>query len=133
MNSCSFNPSRVWMEMTHMPNIDGYQFGRMTIGGKLDTTDLVILYTGIVMDNWIRKSGHFLEYDDIKHLITSEPEIIIIGTGVYGRMKVAKDLLSRFKGLDIEVEILSNEQALTVYNKKIRETQKVGACFHLTC
>ena len=119
--------------MMPMPDIDAYQFGRMTINGKSFITDLVILPSGKVIDNWIRKTGHFLEYNDIKSLISAEPEDIIIGTGVSGRMQVDKNLLSLFDSLAINVDIDLNKQAVKLYNQKIKTNRKVGACFHLTC
>ena len=119
--------------MMPMPHIDEYQFGRMTINGKPFTTDLVILPSGEISDNWIRKTGHFLEYNDIKALISAEPEDIIIGTGVSGRMQVDENLLSLFDSLAINVDIDSNKRAVELYNQKIKTNRKVGACFHLTC
>ncbi|MCD4719709.1 MAG: MTH938/NDUFAF3 family protein [Desulfobacula sp.] len=119
--------------MMPMPNIDAYQFGRMIINGKPFTTDLIILSSGIVIDNWIRKTGHFLEYNDIKALISAEPEDIIIGTGASGRMQVDENLLSLFDRLTINVDIDSNKRAVELYNQKIKINRKVGACFHLTC
>lgn len=119
--------------MMPMPHIDEYQFGRMAINGKPFTTDLVILSTGEVIDNWIRKTGHFMEYNDIKALISAEPENIIIGTGGSGRMQVDPNLLSLFDRLAINVDIDSNKQAVELYNQKIKTSRKIGACFHPTC
>lgn len=119
--------------MISMPFINAYQFGRMTINGKAFTTDLVILPTGMVMDNWIRKSGHYLEYIDIKNLTDTEPDTIIIGTGASGRMRVDNDLLALLNRLGTKVDVLPNKQAVELYNQKIKTGLQLGACFHLTC
>jgi len=119
--------------MMPMPAIDAYQFGRMTINGKLFTTDLIILPSGKVIDNWRRKTGHSLEYNDLKTLIQTEPETIIVGTGASGAMQVTQNLLSQLNDLAIHVDIHSNKKAITLYNQKITTNRNISACFHLTC
>ena len=119
--------------MMSMPFINECRFGRMTISGKPFSTDLIILPSGRVMDNWIRKSGHFLEYNDLKTLIDTGPEAIIVGTGISGRMKVDNELLSLLNHMDIKADVFPNPQAVELYNQKISTGLLFGACFHLTC
>ncbi|MCP3873825.1 MAG: hypothetical protein GY699_11790 [Desulfobacteraceae bacterium] len=123
-------------EMISMPNIDAYQFGRMTIGGQIYTSDLIVFPSGKVMDNWTRKKGHFLDYNDIKTLLKHKLKTIIIGTGISGRMQVDPDLLSLFETQDIGFDIHASKQAIIAYNQIIQTTcfiGAIGACFHLTC
>lgn len=116
-----------------MPDITDYRFGRMTINHTVFTKDLVILPSGQVMDNWMRKSGHFLEHDDLKTLMRKPPKYIIIGTGASGRLRVDPDLLSLFERLLVDVDIYPTAEAVKRYQKKIRTETDMGACFHLTC
>ena len=116
-----------------MPEITDHQFGRMTIAGKVYTSDLLIVPSGKILDNWYRKKGHFLVYNDIDMLIKTEPDLIIIGTGVSGRMQVDPSLLSKLEHLHIDSHIHANSQAINVYNQHITTNRKIGAGFHLTC
>ena len=119
--------------MTTMPEIQSHQFGRMTISGRSFTSDLIILPTGKILDQWFRQSGHYLIYDDLKTLIQTRPDIIVIGTGVSGRMKIDPDLLSVLKERNIDVICHETKEAVNVYNNKIQTDTNLGAGFHLTC
>jgi len=107
----------------------------MVIGDDTYTADLIILPDETVLPNWRRKQGHVLELDDLKAVLPLKPDMIIVGTGVYDRMKMvpglAKDLLS----MDIELKTLATDAAATLFNTTIDQTPEkpVSACFHLTC
>ena len=119
--------------MQSMPQIDAYEFGRMTINRRTYTSDLVILPAGPVHSHWIRKSGHLLIRQDIQALIDAVPDLIIIGTGASGRMQVDPSLVSYLNGIGIKTKIHPSSRAVAVYNAAILTGTTVGACFHLTC
>ncbi|QTA91298.1 Mth938-like domain-containing protein [Desulfonema magnum] len=112
--------------------IETCEFGSIVIDGKKHTSDLIIYPDRHTEDGWRRKSGHRLSGDDIGDLIKSEPEVIIAGTGVNGRMKPDRELrkLLAQKGITLIAE--PNQNAMKSYNKLI-SAKRVGACFHLTC
>ena len=111
--------------------IDNFTFGRMIIDGKTYTSDL-ILYPDKIDDNWWRKSGHFLVVEDLLDILTYEPEILIVGTGVNGLMKVPVETKKFVESKGIELMIEETEEACKIYNK-IMEKNKIVAAFHLTC
>lgn len=110
--------------------IDDYKFGRIVIGKKVYTKD-VIVFPDHVKENWWRKSGHNLVEDDIKDVIEYRPELLVIGRGKFGLMKVGEELLKKLKELGVEVVVGKTDEAIRVYNSSDVE-RKVGA-FHLTC
>ena len=67
--------------------IESYKFGEIVIDGTTYTSD-VIIYPDNVNDKWWRKEGHLLQKDDLTDVIRYEPDIIIVGTGEPGLMKV---------------------------------------------
>ncbi|MDZ7262488.1 MAG: MTH938/NDUFAF3 family protein, partial [candidate division KSB1 bacterium] len=68
--------------------IESYNFGKMVIDGKTYRSD-VILYPDHVEANWWRKEGHQLCVQDIQEAVEStSPEVVVVGTGKYGFMKV---------------------------------------------
>jgi len=71
--------------------IESYTFGNIKINGKSYTSD-VIIYEDRVDGNWWRKEGHSLHPEDLKEMVKEKPEVIIIGTGAYGVMKIPKKL-----------------------------------------
>ena len=60
--------------------IDGYSFGRMTVGGREFRSDLIIYPDGRVQDNWWRAEGHNLLLEDIAEVLATSPKKLIIGT-----------------------------------------------------
>ena len=117
--------------MKTMPQITNYQFGRIEIDGRWIHADLIIFPDGRLKENWRRDQGHLLEYSDILPLINAGPDIIIVGTGAYGRMDMDSRLISQLS--DIELVALASLQAVTEYRNAIKRPGSVGACFHLTC
>ena len=84
--------------------IENYSFGQILINGKKYSSDLII-FKDYIYDSWWRKEGHNLCIDDIKEIINKKPEVLIIGTGAYGLMKVSSDLIAYLKSKNIIVII----------------------------
>ena len=112
--------------------IDGYSFGSMVINGKTYRDDLIILPDGKILKPWWRKQGHQLTMDDLQELIDSSSEIIVVGTGVSGRVIPVKNLETDLAKLSIEFIAAPNEEAIKIFNQLALE-KRIGGGFHLTC
>ncbi len=115
-----------------MVKIDDYSFGRIVIDGKLYTSD-VIIYPDRVRSNWWRIEGHKLAIDDIKEVLEYSPEILIIGTGAYGVMRVPEDVRKYIEDRGIKTIILPTREACKKFNELISKGKRVVAALHLTC
>ncbi len=115
--------------------ITSYAFGKMTIGSRSFSSDLIIFPDGRIRDNWYRRTGHLLEMADLKSLVDEKPNLIITGTGAYGRMTLAPGLETELDSLGIEIRAMATPEAVTLYNKMIQDASslRISACFHLTC
>ena len=111
--------------------IEHYSFGRITIDGKAYTSD-VIIYPDKVNASWWRRAGHNLEVADLTEVIIAKPEVLVIGTGATGLMKVPKETISHLESQGIEVHIERTEKAVELFNK-LQKDKKVIAALHLTC
>jgi hypothetical protein len=69
--------------------IDSYKFGKIVINGKSYTSDLII-FPDKIKENWIRKKGHQLYPEDIEDIVDYKPDVLIIGKGAYGFMKIPR-------------------------------------------
>jgi len=112
--------------------IDSCSFGTLVIDGKTYTDDLIILPEGEILKPWRRKRGHQLSMDDLRELIDSSPEVIVVGTGVSGGVIPDRNLEKNLAELTIEFIAASNEEAIRVFNELVA-INRVGAGFHLTC
>lgn len=111
--------------------IDSYSFGKIVVDGEIYTSDL-ILYPNKIDDKWWRKSGHLLQKEDLKDIILSNPEILIVGTGAYGLMKVPIETKNFIESKGITLITEKTDEAYKTYNK-IKNQKKIIAAFHLTC
>jgi hypothetical protein len=112
-------------------NIESYSFGRITIDGELFTSD-VILYPDRIDSRWWRKEGHELCVDDLKDVLPEKPEILVVGTGNVGCMKILPETLDFLKAEGIEIISELTEEACKTFNRLSKE-KKTIACLHLTC
>jgi hypothetical protein len=111
--------------------IEAYQFGEITISGRNYHND-VIVYPDHVDSKWWRKQGHALDIDDIKDVLAAKPDVIIVGTGQPGMMRVSEETRDKIRDLRIEMIVAPTEKACKEYNR-IASEKKAVACLHLTC
>jgi hypothetical protein len=112
------------------PYIESYRFGRIVIDGESHDRD-VILLPDRVLRGWWRKEGHVLHPDDLKPVFDAAPEVLVVGQGAHGRMRVTSETRAALRKAGIELIILSTEEACETYNRA-RE-KRVAAALHLTC
>jgi hypothetical protein len=112
-------------------NIDSYSFGEMVIEGKSYDSD-VIIYPEKVDSSWWRKAGHRVELEDLAAILAANPEVLIIGTGYMGLMKVPEELRKELIKKNIELYIEDSRRAVELFNS-IHTKRRTIAAFHLTC
>jgi len=112
--------------------IENNSFGSIQIDGKTYRTDIIIFPDGRVADNWWRRHGHQLMFEDIEALLAAEPDTIVIGTGIYGRMLPAPGLEEALSKKGIELIMMPTGEAIACFNKQ-QASHRTAAGFHLTC
>jgi hypothetical protein len=112
-------------------NIDSYSFGKMVIDGQSYRSDLII-YPERIDSSWWRKEGHLLRREDLTDIIAANPEVLIIGTGYMGAMKVPEELRKQLMSMKIELHVENSRQGAKVFNA-IHAEKRTIAAFHLTC
>ena len=82
--------------------------------------------------SWWRKEGHRLDKADLDAVVKARPEVLVVGTGYNGCMKVPAETLEFLKNVGIEVYAEPTEKACQKYNE-LKDVRKVVAALHLTC
>jgi hypothetical protein len=113
-----------------MPVIEGYAFGRVTIDGREETRDVIVLPERIVRD-WWRRDGHGLVLEDLRAVLDELPARLLVGTGAYGRLRPDPGTLESLRGRGIEVEVLPTGEAVGRYAEL--DPRTTAAALHLTC
>jgi hypothetical protein len=111
--------------------IQHYSFGSITIDDRTYTSD-VIIYPDRVDSPWWRREGHFLQMVDLKDVVKTVPEVVVIGTGHSGVMRVSDEVVRELKSKGIESRIARTTDAVNLFNE-ISRSKKTVACLHLTC
>jgi hypothetical protein len=112
--------------------IEKYEPGRMRIQGRDHRKDLKII-GGQVVAGWWRNEGHRLGLKDIEDILASDPDVIVMGTGYAGRMRVEEDVRSLLQDRNIRLIAAPTEEAVRKFNQLASERNDVAAGFHLTC
>jgi hypothetical protein len=117
--------------LSNPPEIQEFRFGRIIIDNVVYNRD-VIIFPDRVRSDWRRRDGHNLTLEDLIEVLDGNPEAIIIGRGVFGRMNVSDDIRELITERGIELVVLRTEGARKVYNE-MRERRRVVAALHLSC
>lgn len=117
---------------TETMKIDHYSFGRIGIGGRDFDAD-VIIFPDRVQERWWRGEGHRLSPQDLETVLYDKPQLLVIGTGYYGRMQVPQDTLASLRAKGVEVKALKTGDAVKEFNRLQQDYARIVAALHLTC
>ncbi len=112
--------------------IKSYEFGRIEIDGKVYTRD-VIICDNHVNSPWWRKVGHYLQTEDIEDILNAKPDVIIVGTGKYGTMKVSDEVKKELESRCIDFIYSKTDEAYKKHNEISGSGKIVVTALHLTC
>ena len=111
--------------------ITDYKFGQITVNNKCYTSDLIISQ-GKIIPNWWRKKGHLLQLDDMDEVIKLNPDLLIVGTGCYGVMKIDNSFKKYCKLNNVNISEFTTGEAVKYYNS-LKDKSKTVLAIHLTC
>ncbi len=112
--------------------IESYEFGRIAVSGERYTSD-VIIFPDRVRADWWRRKGHELSLEDIGEVLSPAPEVVVIGTGAYGRLEVLPEVEEALGALGAKTIIERTAAACDTFNTLLREGRRAVAALHLTC
>lgn len=112
--------------------VNSYNFGEIVVDGRRYFRDL-ILSPDKVKSGWWRREGHKLSVEDLEDALKEEPEILVVGTGYAGLMKVPNEVRDHVKSLGIELIVQRTQEACRTYNKLVQSGRRIVTALHLTC
>lgn len=111
--------------------IDFYSFGKIKIQEQVFTKDLIILPNKIISP-WWRASGHKIIIEDLLEVFDYKFEILVIGTGYYGLVKIDRKVYEESEKKDFSIIATKTSKAVKLFNENQLTKTTIGA-FHLTC
>ena len=114
--------------------IESYSFGVIVIDGKRYTSDVIVLPERVI-SGWWRKEGHRLAVEDLKEVLEVEakPEVLVVGTGYSGLLRVPREVEQHLKREGIELVAQPTREACETFNRLLSQGKRVAAALHLTC
>jgi hypothetical protein len=112
--------------------IEQFRFGTMVVDGTTYNSDIKII-EGRVIAGWWRKKGHMVEIEDVRDILAAEPDILVLGRGEPGRMRITDSLRERLRIKGIELIEEKTSEAVQIYNRLSEKGDRVAAGFHLSC
>jgi len=111
-------------------HIDSYEFGQIVIDGRDYRQDLLI-WPGRIKSDWWRSESHLLQIPDVFEALAADIQILVVGTGAYGRMAVDPELAAYLKDKGIELIARPSGEACRIINQM--GPSRWAAALHLTC
>ena len=110
--------------------INGTKFGEITINGKPYDSDMTVYWNGKME---YRAKEHIIELGEFIRVLRYGPEIVVVGTGDEGIVKIAPEVAqwAQEKGVTLYAE--KSAKAVELFNAFSEQGKKVVGIFHVTC
>ncbi len=118
------------------PKIEKYKFGVMRIAGETYEHDVLLRWDGKVRRRKSRLSkkvfgtGHKVSLDEAKQIYKKGAELLIFGTGRYGKVQLSDEAQRYFEKRGVRTVLAPTGEAIKCWNEA---KGKVIGLFHLTC
>ena len=118
------------------PKITHHSWGKLEVEGAAQPFKDAKLYPGGSRAWDWRETGteHSpgVQPADVDEIIEHGAKVIVLSTGVFGRLGVAPETLADLHARGLNVHVLKTKQAIQLYNQ-LREKEPAGALIHSTC
>lgn len=117
--------------MSDSPRLSGYSFGSIRANGEEHRKDLIVTPDQVI-PAWWRSRGHRLQLPDMEAIFDAAPEVLIVGQGYFGRMKIDTTVIAELRRRGVELIARKTGTAVETY-EQLRERHRVVVALHLTC
>ena len=109
-----------------------FSFGRIVANGQICNHDIKIV-EGTLLPAWWRKSGHTVEIEDVQDALDTDPEILVIGTGQPGYMRITDSLKEHLAENSVKLIEEPTPKAIETFNRLFKKGRRVAGGFHVGC
>ena len=118
--------------------IEHFSWAKFIIEGKEHSRDMGegkdIMVFGTEVSPWKDMGGHRLTPGSVEVLCGRDVEVLVIGNGVYGMVKVSDEVRKAIRDIGIrELIVEKTARACDTYNRLYNEERKAALLAHGTC
>jgi len=112
--------------------INSTKFGSIMVGNKKYDNDVFVSYRDTVKEGETN-SRHLISKKELDLLLADKPDVIVLGTGQEGCMKISPDSSELAKNRGIEIVESKTPDAIKKFNHLYASGRKVVGYMHVTC
>ena len=113
-----------------MVKINSMKFGEIMIDNKTYYSDMIVWWDGRVE---YREKSHIFGVNELSKIASKNIEMVVVGTGTEGILKIEEDVESVAEEMNIQVFVDTSPKAIEMFNAFQNEGKKVVAVIHATC
>jgi hypothetical protein len=118
------------------PRVDAATFGSIFIEGREIGNDVILRLDGSIqkrkkkLSKKVYGTSHMISREEIRFIYEKGGELLIIGTGHYGRVELSVEARRYLKKHGCRVKLEATPEAIHTWNTA---GEKTIALFHVTC
>ena len=114
--------------------INSTKFGSITIDGRVyDSEDNYIVFWDGEIIGLHTAERHVFGRQELETILRKNPEVIVVGTGDSGLLRVSEEVRSSCEQKGIELTEMISREAVKKFNEAFNRGKKVVAFIHVTC
>jgi hypothetical protein len=117
------------------PHISGISWGQIIVESHGSFKDVKLFPGGAREWDWNETGtshSRGVQPSDLDELLSGGARVVILGTGMLGRLRVSPETLEMLESKGVEAYVLNTKDAVRKYNA-VRTEHPVGALLHSTC
>ena len=113
-----------------MASIQFVKFGEVMVDGKVYYSDMIVWWDG--EKEFVTKT-HILDMQAFSRLLRKKPDIVVVGTGQQGCVRISDDVRERARDRGIKIFEETSAKAADIFNGLVATGKRVVAFIHTTC
>ena len=113
-----------------MVSIEFVKFGEVMVDGKVYYSDMIVWWDG--EKEFVPKT-HMLDIRTFSRLLRKNPDMVVIGSGYAGMVRISDDARERARDKGIKLFEETSAKAADIFNGMVATGKKVVAFIHTTC
>lgn len=113
-----------------MVSIDFVKFGEIMVDGNVYYSDMIVWWDG---EKEFVPKDHILDMEIFCMLLRKKPDIVVVGTGQQGMVRISDEVRHVAKDKGIKIFEETSAKAADIFNAMIAASKNVVAYIHTTC
>ena len=113
-----------------MVSIQYVKFGEVKIDNHVFYSDMIVWWDG---EKEFVAKNHVFDMKMFSRLLRKKPDVVVIGTGQQGMVKISDDVFQLAKEKGIKVFVDTSAKAADIFNGMLATGKKAVAFIHTTC